>query len=123
MLGLNKKLKELGKEGKTINVAIAGMGQMGKGLISHIRSLKGMQVLAVANRKVDSAIEIMREIKIGKGEILLAEDKDKTGYKDTNVDKITVNYKNIDEKAKRKIEEAVKEGGLLYQIIFPYCLA
>jgi predicted homoserine dehydrogenase-like protein len=113
MLGLNKKLKELEKEGKTISVAIAGMGQMGKGLISHIRSLKGMQVLAVANRKVDSAIEIMREIKVGKGEILLAEDKDKIGYKDTDVDKITVNYKNIDEKAKRKIEEAVKEGRVI----------
>ena len=58
MLGLNNKLDSLQREGKTINVAIVGVGQMGKGLISHMRDLKGFKVLAVANRDIERTAKI-----------------------------------------------------------------
>jgi predicted homoserine dehydrogenase-like protein len=42
MLGLNQRLKDIAREGKNIKVGLAGLGQMGKGLLSQIRELRGM---------------------------------------------------------------------------------
>ncbi|MCL4417696.1 MAG: hypothetical protein M1365_13565, partial [Actinobacteria bacterium] len=61
MLGLNEKIKELARKGKSINVAIAGLGQMGKALISHLNDLPGFKILAVADRdpkKITDMVEV-----------------------------------------------------------------
>ena len=63
MLGLNEKIKELARQGKSINVAVAGLGQMGKSLVSHLNDLPGFKILAVADKdskKVADMIEIFR---------------------------------------------------------------
>ncbi|MBC7333795.1 MAG: NAD(P)-dependent oxidoreductase [Actinobacteria bacterium] len=72
MLGLNRKLKRLSEEGESIKVAVAGVGQMGKGLISHIRDLEGMDVLVVANREITRTLRILiEEVELKKDEIVL----------------------------------------------------
>lgn len=53
MLGLNRKLMQLEKEGKEIKVGLIGCGQMGRGMISQIESMKGMRVAATADLKTD----------------------------------------------------------------------
>ncbi|GAA3316637.1 hypothetical protein GCM10020331_013210 [Ectobacillus funiculus] len=49
MLGLNSKLRELEKLGREIRVGLIGCGQMGRGMISQIESMKGMRVVATAD--------------------------------------------------------------------------
>jgi predicted homoserine dehydrogenase-like protein len=49
MLGLNYKLRELEKLGREIRVGLIGCGQMGRGMISQIESMKGMRVVATAD--------------------------------------------------------------------------
>ncbi|MCM3788017.1 SAF domain-containing protein [Domibacillus indicus] len=53
MLGLNRKLVELEKEGKEIKVGLIGCGQMGRGMISQIENMKGMRVAATADLQAE----------------------------------------------------------------------
>ncbi len=53
MLGLNRKLVELEKAGIEIKVGLIGCGQMGRGLISQIESMRGMRVAATADLQTD----------------------------------------------------------------------
>jgi len=62
MLGLNKKLKDLQARGGSIKVAIVGVGQMGSSMAVHLKTLAGMDVVAVANRNVNSAAKILKSI-------------------------------------------------------------
>ncbi len=50
MLGLNQKLNRLSQQGKSIKVAVCGIGQMGKSLISQIQGIPGMEVVGVADK-------------------------------------------------------------------------
>ncbi|MGM0367187.1 MAG: NAD(P)H-dependent oxidoreductase [Actinomycetota bacterium] len=77
MLGLNAKLKDLHRNGNSIKVAIAGVGHMGKGLISHIRSIKGMEVVAIANRNRYTILESLKPLNIStEDSYILEEGKD-----------------------------------------------
>ncbi|GLC87142.1 NAD(P)H-dependent oxidoreductase [Lysinibacillus piscis] len=53
MLGLNRQLVQLEKEGKEIKVGLIGCGQMGRGMIAQIESMKGMRVAATADLRTD----------------------------------------------------------------------
>src|SRR5690625_3119737 len=53
MLGFNRKLVELENAGNTIKVGLVGAGQMGRGMVSQIEGMKGMQVVAVADLNID----------------------------------------------------------------------
>ncbi|MFD2830489.1 NAD(P)H-dependent oxidoreductase [Corticicoccus populi] len=54
MLGVNRELVELEKSGKEIRVGLVGAGQMGRGMISQIESMKGMRVAATADINLDN---------------------------------------------------------------------
>lgn len=56
MLGINRKLTELQKQGKAINVGLIGAGQMGRGMVSQIEGMKGMQVVSVADINITNAV-------------------------------------------------------------------
>lgn len=49
MLGINRKLRDLQKSGRQIQVGLVGCGQMGRGMISQIESMKGMRVVITAD--------------------------------------------------------------------------
>lgn len=52
MLGINRKLEELERNGEIIKVGVVGAGQMGRGMISQIESIAGMRVVATADIQI-----------------------------------------------------------------------
>ncbi|MUG72356.1 NAD(P)H-dependent oxidoreductase [Paenibacillus validus] len=54
-MNMNKKLLELERKGGLIRVGLIGAGQMGRGMISQIESMKGMRVVATADIRVEQA--------------------------------------------------------------------
>ncbi|MCL6088339.1 MAG: SAF domain-containing protein [Actinobacteria bacterium] len=57
MLGINEKLKSLENQGKTINIAIAGIGQMGSGIISHLEKMKSFKILALGDKNLSNSVK------------------------------------------------------------------
>lgn len=113
MLGLNKKLKSLASKGKSIKVAIAGVGQMGRSLVSHIRELDGMQVLAVANRDIGRITGILKELDIGYDEIVLVESKNKINLENNNISRITIEDSRLDISIREKLNQLAGEDKLI----------
>ena len=113
MLGLNKKLKNFASKGKSIKVAIAGVGQMGRGLMSHIRELDGMQVLAVANRNIGRITGILKELDIGYDEIVLVESKNKINLENNNISRITIEDSRLDISIREKLNQLAGEDKLI----------
>lgn len=54
-MNLNKKLLELDRKGGMIRVGLVGAGQMGRGMVSQIESMKGMRVAATADVRIENA--------------------------------------------------------------------
>jgi len=113
MLGLNKKLESLQKKGKSIKIAIAGVGQMGKSLISHIRELDGMQVLAVANRDIGRIADILKELEIDDKEMVFVGDKEKLDPINTKVSRVILEGNISDDANRRKLNQLAKENKLI----------
>ena len=57
MSGINKQLKILEENNKPIKVAIVGAGLMGKGLVSQMSLVKGMEPALVVSNKIQDAIK------------------------------------------------------------------
>ncbi|HEX7057148.1 MAG TPA: NAD(P)-dependent oxidoreductase [Bacilli bacterium] len=57
MLGLNRKLAALAKDGGYIRVGLIGAGQMGRGMISQISGMQGMKVVIAADLFVDNVLK------------------------------------------------------------------
>ncbi len=54
MLNLNRKLEKLENEGSYIKVGLVGAGQMGRGMISQIESMKGMRVVVTSDLVIEN---------------------------------------------------------------------
>ncbi|PTL37509.1 NAD(P)H-dependent oxidoreductase [Alkalicoccus saliphilus] len=85
MLGMNRKLEQLEKEGKVISVGLIGAGQMGRGMISQIEGMKGMKVVITADIQLDNVLH---------------------GYEAANVPKDQV----VEVKSKEEAEEQLAKG-------------
>ena len=70
MLGLNEKLQDLQNDGKTINIAIAGIGQMGKGIVAHLKNHKSFKIVALADKDIDNSLKRMEELGYAQKDIL-----------------------------------------------------
>lgn len=55
MIGLNYKLEKLEKQGKPILAGIVGAGQMGRGMVGQMMSMKGMRPAVVVDVVLDNA--------------------------------------------------------------------
>lgn len=60
MIGLNYKLEKLERDGTPILAGIVGAGQMGRGLVAQMISMKGMRPAVVADRTLDKAVAAFR---------------------------------------------------------------
>lgn len=60
MLRMNYRLKALEEQGRPISVGIVGAGQMGRGLIAQIESMKGMRGAILADHTLQKAINAYR---------------------------------------------------------------
>ena len=113
MLKLGKKLKSLQKDGKSIKIAIVGVGQMGRGLISHIRELDGMQIVAVINRDAARIISILKELEIDDSEIVAVESKHELNLGNSNIIKISLKDNNPDVEVKEALNRFIRENKLI----------
>src|SRR3972149_10063452 len=113
MLGLNKKLRNLGEKGESIKVAIAGVGQMGKTLISHLRDLDGMQVLAVANRDIGRIVAILKELEINDDEIVLVGAANRLDQENDNISKIITEGSTLQNGIREKLNKQAGKGKLI----------
>ena len=67
MVGMNYKLAELEKAGKPIYTGIVGAGQMGRGMVSQMMSMKGMRPAVVVDVALDNAKNAYTEAGLSEG--------------------------------------------------------
>ncbi len=72
MTGLNNKLKELDENKKHIKVSIVGAGLMGKGMVSQMMCVKGMQPSLVVSNKISDAVEAYTLAGVSQDDIVIA---------------------------------------------------
>ena len=73
LLGFKEKLNGLVKQGKSINVGVVGAGQMGLSIISHLNSIKGFRVCAVADKSMSRIDSICGSLGLNRADIFEAE--------------------------------------------------
>jgi len=76
MLGLNRKLRQLEKEGGKIRVGLIGAGQMGRGMVSQIESMQGMRIVATADLIVENAKRAYTLAGVPESNIVRTNDRD-----------------------------------------------
>ncbi|PTM53281.1 NAD(P)H-dependent oxidoreductase [Desmospora activa] len=77
MLGLNRRLKDLQKQGARIRVGLVGAGQMGRGMIAQIAGMAGMDVVATADLMPENARNAYLHAKVSASAILETQDEGK----------------------------------------------
>ncbi|MGG0935664.1 NAD(P)-dependent oxidoreductase [Brevibacillus centrosporus] len=77
MLGFNRRLAALEKEGGCIRVGLVGAGQMGRGLISQIEGMHGMRVVITADLFPENIKAAYRRAGVPDTRILGTQDFDK----------------------------------------------
>ncbi|RNB88657.1 NAD(P)-dependent oxidoreductase [Brevibacillus nitrificans] len=77
MLGFNRRLAALEKEGGCIRVGLVGAGQMGRGLISQIEGMHGMRVVITADLFPENIKAAYRRAGVPDSRILETQDFDK----------------------------------------------
>jgi predicted homoserine dehydrogenase-like protein len=127
LLGLNEKIKELARKGKSIKVAVVGLGQMGKSLVSHLNDLPGFKILAVVDKDSKKVADMIEVLGITESEILkvwnsiyepeagiLSNGKARDIIRDSKIDEIINISNKIDVNIKVEIEKALEEGKILF---------
>lgn len=71
-MGLNKKLKKLEEDNKSIRVSVIGAGLMGKGLVSQMILVKGMTPSLVVSNKISDGIESYVLAGVSREDIVIA---------------------------------------------------
>ncbi|MGZ5471511.1 MAG: NAD(P)H-dependent oxidoreductase [Nitrososphaeraceae archaeon] len=126
-MGLNEKIKELVRKGKSINVAVAGLGQMGKSLVSHLNDLPGFKILAVADKDSKKIADMIEVLGITESKIfkvwnsiyerqakILDNGNARDIIRDSKIDEIINISNKIDVNIKVEIEKALEEGKILF---------
>ncbi|MCF6461440.1 NAD(P)H-dependent oxidoreductase [Clostridium sp. Cult3] len=72
MSSMNKKLVRLAKQDNPIKVAVVGAGKMGKGLVSQMSRIKGMEPSLVINRNGGKALKALLSAGIKKDDIVIS---------------------------------------------------
>ena len=72
MIGINNKLRELHENNKEIKVAVIGAGLMGKGMVSQLTLVKGMEPSLVIDRTLEKILDAYKMAGISKEDIVIA---------------------------------------------------
>ncbi len=72
MIGLNNKLKDLDSQNKQIKVALIGAGLMGKGMVSQMSLVKGIEPSLVIDRTLSKAVDAFKIAGISEENIVKA---------------------------------------------------
>jgi len=76
-MSINRQLAELEKNGTYIRVGLIGAGQMGRGMISQIAAMKGMQVVITADIRKENAVNAYLQAGYSETEIRVTNDLEK----------------------------------------------
>ena len=77
MIGINEKLKKLKDQGNTINIAIAGIGQMGSSLISQMQKIGAFKLSCVANKNLDKSLCRLKDLGFKENDFHIISKEDK----------------------------------------------
>ena len=113
MLELGKKLRNLQKEGKYIKIALAGVGQMGSGLISQLRELAGMQIVVVVNRNTDRITSLLKELEIDDSEFIFVGEEHKLKPESSNINCVTLKDNNLNREAVEMLNQLISENKII----------
>jgi len=86
---------------------------MGRSLISHIRDLEGMQVLAVANRDIGRIASILKELEISNDEIVLAGAASRLDPENDSIIKIITEGGILQKSIREKLNQLAGKGKLI----------
>jgi len=114
MLGLNQRLKDIAREGKNIKVGLAGLGQMGKGLLSQIRELRGMEVLALADLDIKKTKKTLSELGISRDDYVFIDSKNNTRKGSLDISGIKLAKDIFSKKSGDLIKKGVSDKKLIY---------
>lgn len=70
MLGINRKLEELERQGTIIKVGLVGAGQMGRGMVSQIENMSGMRVVITADIQLENVVKAYSKAGVADGDIV-----------------------------------------------------
>lgn len=70
MLGINRKLEELERQGTIIKVGLVGAGQMGRGMVSQIENMSGMRVVITADIQLKNVVKAYSKAGVADGDIV-----------------------------------------------------
>ena len=114
MSGLNQRLKDFVREGKSIKIGLAGLGQMGRGLLSQLNDLEGMEVYALADRDIANTEKTLKSIGISRESYFFVP-SDKNAIKRTSKVAGTDLMADIyTDQAKNNIGDALDKKMLIY---------
>ena len=113
MLGFKEKLNGLVKQGKSINVGVVGAGQMGLSIISHLSTIKGFRVCAVADKSMSRIGSICGSLGLKSSDIFEAENNYGGSILDSNLEDILAG-KKISDFSVKKTSDAISSGRIVF---------
>jgi predicted homoserine dehydrogenase-like protein len=113
LLGFKEKLNGLAKEGKSINVGVVGAGQMGLSIISHLNSIKGFKVCAVADKSMERVDQICSSLSLSRRDIFEVENSYAGSILNTNLGNILAG-KKVSDFSFKKTSEAISAGKIVF---------
>jgi predicted homoserine dehydrogenase-like protein len=113
LLGFKEKLNELAKQGKFINVGVVGTGQMGLSIISHLNSIKGFRVCAVADKSMSRVDRMCSSLGLDRPDIYEAENSYTGSILNANLKDILAG-KKISDFSFKKTSDAISSGRIVF---------
>jgi len=114
MNGIYDRLKSFSRQGKSIKIGLAGVGQMGRGLLSQISGLDGMDVVVAADRNTENTFRTFEYLNMGPGDYHYVETR-KWGTKETvRIEGIELRSDSFSGKTWKHVREARRKNRLVY---------
>jgi predicted homoserine dehydrogenase-like protein len=113
LLGFKEKLNGLVKQGKSINVGVVGAGQMGLSIISHLSSIKGFRVCAVADKSMSRIDRICGSLDLKRSDIFEVENSYSGSILNSNLKDILAG-KKISDFSFKKTSDAISSGRIVF---------
>jgi predicted homoserine dehydrogenase-like protein len=113
LLGFKEKLNGLAKEGKSINVGVVGAGQMGLSIISHLNSIKGFKVCAIADKSMARVDQICSSLSLNRGDIFEVENSYAGSILNADLGNILAG-KKVSDFSFKKTSEAISAGKIVF---------
>lgn len=114
MNSLYQKLEKLAEDRNSIKIGLAGLGQMGKGLFSQIRDLKGMEIVALADKDTAITFKNLKNLGIGFGDYRFLDSRQDSEEENIIIESISLAVDSFSKKARKSIRKAFKDNILIY---------